>query len=105
VIDLAVERPISAAAYRIVQEALTNAMKHAGPARIEVSLVCDADDLVVSVVDDGRGAASNTHQDGGRGIAGMTERASVLGGRLVAGPRVGGGFRVEARLPRSKEHA
>jgi signal transduction histidine kinase len=103
-IDLAVERPISAAAYRIVQEALTNAIKYAGPARIDVSLVCDADDLVVSVVDDGRGAASRTNGRGGRGIAGMHERASVLDGHLVAGPRVGGGFGVEARLPRSKEH-
>ncbi len=103
-IDLAVERPISAAAYRIVQEALTNAVKHAGPARIEVSLVCDADDLVVSVVDDGRGAASTPQREGGRGITGMHERASVLGGGLVTGPRIGGGFGVEARLPRGKEH-
>lgn len=103
-IDMAVERPIGAAAYRIVQEALTNAVKHAGPARIDVSLSCDEDELVICVADDGRGAASRLNVNGGRGIAGMAERVNVLGGRLAAGPRPGGGFRIEAQLPRSDEH-
>jgi signal transduction histidine kinase len=102
-IDPAVERPIGAAAYRIVQEALTNVVKHAGPARVEVALTCDDDELVVCVVDDGRGAATEP-VPGGRGLLGMRERVAVLGGRLDAGPRSGGGFRVEAHLPRQKEH-
>ncbi|MEQ8718656.1 MAG: sensor histidine kinase [Acidimicrobiales bacterium] len=103
VIDPAIERPIGAAAYRIVQEALTNAVKHAGPARIEVSLRCDDDEIVVSVADNGRGAAAAPTGVGGRGIVGMKERVSVLGGRLSAQPRVGGGFAVTAHLPRMKE--
>jgi signal transduction histidine kinase len=84
-------------AYRIVQEALTNTMKHAGPARAEVALAYD-DDLTVIVTDDGRGAATDPHT-GGHGIAGMRERVEVFGGELSAGPRRGGGFRVQARLP------
>jgi len=92
----------SAAAYRIVQEALTNTMKHAGPAKVSVSIDVDAD-LGVTIVDDGRGAgAVGPHsQTGrvGRGLIGMRERAQLLGGHLETGPRPGGGYRVHAHLP------
>jgi signal transduction histidine kinase len=100
-IDLTLERPSAAAAYRIVQEALTNALKHAGPARIDVTIACTDRHLEVSVVDDGRGSAAPVVRGGGRGIAGMTERAHVLGGRLKAEPRPTGGFEVVAQIPRT----
>ncbi|WNM24751.1 sensor histidine kinase [Demequina capsici] len=93
--------PIGAglAAYRIVQEALTNVLKHAGPSpKAFVQLTWEADALAVTVADDGRGAAARG--DGaGLGIAGMAERASVFGGTLTAGPKAGGGFLVRARMP------
>ncbi|WP_062465248.1 sensor histidine kinase [Demequina soli] len=87
------------AAYRIVQEALTNVLKHAGPhVTAFVQLRWEDDALAVAVSDDGRGAAARG--DGaGLGIAGMAERATVFGGTLTAGPRAGGGFLVRARLP------
>jgi signal transduction histidine kinase len=91
----AVER----AAYRIVQEALTNATRHARASQVTVRLNYD-DDLLVEVVDDGAGAAAaNGNGGGGNGIIGMRERAAALGGSLDAGPLPGGGFRVLARLP------
>lgn len=89
---------IALTAYRVVQEALTNVRKHAGPgARTRV--VIDVGTCVeVLVEDDGRGAASD--DDGrGLGLVGMRERVAVHDGELVAGPRPGGGFRVSARLP------
>jgi signal transduction histidine kinase len=93
-------------AYRIVQESLTNTMKHGGPnVRAVVRVVYGADDVVVSVEDDGRGAAGALapgNGDGhghGHGIVGMRERTSMLGGDFAAGPRRGGGYRVKARLP------
>jgi signal transduction histidine kinase len=84
-----------------VQEALTNAIKHAGTARIDVTISCTDDHLTVEIVDDGLGAAASHRPGGGRGIAGMTERANVLGGQLVAEPLPGGGFHVNALIPRS----
>ena len=102
-LDRTMELPTGAAAYRIVQESLTNALKHAGPARIDVTIECSDDDLTVTVSDDGLGAAAPTVPGGGRGIAGMTERANVLGGRLIARPIDGGGFLVKARIPRTAE--
>ncbi len=99
-----VGRHVGAAAYRIVQEALTNALKHAGVAHIEVTLSCTGTHLHLQVVDDGRLPPPHLPPGGGgRGIAGMTERAKVLGGRLTAGPVEGGGFRVEAVLPLTAE--
>lgn len=84
--------------YRIVQEALTNTLKHAGPARATVHLRYDPDHLHVRVVDDGRGAAAN--DDGqGHGLVGMRERVELFGGDLRTGPRRGGGYEVRARLP------
>jgi signal transduction histidine kinase len=94
---------VDLSAYRIVQESLTNVLKHAGPARdrirAKVSVRYGDHDVVVEVVDDGRGAAGAEPARTGHGIAGMRERAAVFGGELVAGPRPGGGFRVAARLP------
>jgi signal transduction histidine kinase len=97
--DRPVGRHVGAAAYRIVQEALTNALKHARTAHVDVSLSCTATHLEVSVVDDGSGRSPKSTSGGGRGIVGMTERAKVLGGHLSAGPNDGGGFRVRASLP------
>jgi signal transduction histidine kinase len=84
-------------AYRIVQEALTNVVRHAGPATARVRIRYAPDTVDIEVVDDGRGAA--TGRAGGHGIAGMRERAAVYGGSLDAGPLPGGGFRVAASLP------
>jgi signal transduction histidine kinase len=91
---------VDLAAYRIVQEALTNVLKHAGPAsRAWVRLQWRADALELSVLDDGRGAAAVPSDGNGQGLRGMVERAQLHGGRLEAGPRPGGGFQVRARLP------
>jgi signal transduction histidine kinase len=83
-------------AYRIVQEALTNVLKHAGPARARVVLEYGEDHLRVEVRDDGRGSAS--HPSAGYGLVSMQQRAAMLGGELIAGPAVRG-FVVSARLP------
>ncbi|MEZ5157920.1 MAG: sensor histidine kinase [Candidatus Nanopelagicales bacterium] len=101
--DRPVSRHIGAAAYRIVQEALTNALKHARTAHVDVSLSCTATHLEVSVMDDGAGRPAKRTSGGGRGIIGMTERAKVLGGHLSAGPVDGGGFGVRASLPLGPE--
>jgi signal transduction histidine kinase len=108
-VDLIVEgepRPMPAgpqlAAYRIVQESLTNVLKHAGPAgRAWVRLQWRPDALELSVLDDGRGASASvaTSDGNGQGLRGMRERATLHGGRLEAGPRPGGGFGVHAALP------
>jgi signal transduction histidine kinase len=93
---------VDLSAYRIVQEALTNVVKHAGPARAQV-VVCYGDqEVAVEITDDGKGVAPAG--DGrtakvGHGIIGMRERVALFGGDLEAGPRPGGGFRVAARLP------
>jgi signal transduction histidine kinase len=89
---------VELAAYRILQEAVTNVIRHAGPARATLRLVYGDDALVVQVEDDGRGAAA-TASPGGKGLAGMAERAVALGGSVESGPRPGGGFRVRGRLP------
>lgn len=83
------------AAFRVVQEALTNVAKHAGAKTVVVRLGYGADALSVQVDDDGRGGDSPA----GTGIRGMAERARALGGELTAAPREGGGYRVRARLP------
>jgi signal transduction histidine kinase len=86
--------------YRVVQEALTNTMRHAGPARASVCLDYQPEAVVVTVSDDGRGAAA-ARPDGepGHGLAGMRERVTLYGGEMSAGPQAGGGFRVTASLP------
>lgn len=86
------------AAYRIVQESLTNALKHAGPARATVTIGYGADELQVEVRDDGRGAAA-LNSGAGQGLVGMRERVEAFGGSLEAGPQRGGGYRVSAVVP------
>jgi signal transduction histidine kinase len=93
---------VDLSAYRIVQEALTNVVKHAGPARAQVVVGYRDQEVTVEVLDDGRGAvtsASDGRVGSGHGLIGMRERVQVFGGDLEAGPRPGGGFRVAARLP------
>src|SRR5262245_4722754 len=86
-------------AYRIVQEALTNALRYARRARTLVHVVYDEDMLRLEILDEGP-AGNATASDGtGRGLVGMQERASIVGGRLEAGPRLGGGYAVRAWLP------
>jgi len=85
-------------AYRIVQEALTNTLKHAGPARATVLVEHGPGEVRLRITDDGRGV-NGTSPDGGHGLLGMRERVGVHGGSLVAGPKVGGGFDVVAILP------
>jgi signal transduction histidine kinase len=90
---------VDVAAFRILQEALTNVARHAGRASAAVRIEYGDRELVVQVDDDGRGTVSANGDGGGKGIVGMRERASALGGRLEAGPRPEGGYRVRARLP------
>ena len=97
----AVELPpsIDVSACRIVQEALTNALKHAGPARATVYVRYGTEALELEVVDDGPG--NGTGGGSGHGLVGLRERAGVYGGELEAGANPEGGFRVRARLPLS----
>jgi signal transduction histidine kinase len=91
---------VDLAAYRIIQEALTNVQKHAGSqAKAEVSVVRVGPDLEVTVLDDGAGRDAAPQDGGGHGLLGMRERVTALGGSCTAGPRHGGGFRVHAILP------
>lgn len=87
-------------AYRVVQEALTNSIKHAGPACAEVNVEVRDHELELTISDTGTGGRSSV--DGsGHGLTGMTERVQLYGGELHAGPRLGGGFDVNARIPLS----
>jgi signal transduction histidine kinase len=95
---------VDLAAYRVVQEALTNVLRHAGVASAEVTVGYRADELTVEITDRGVGVAvgpsgASDGQSGGHGLAGMRERVAALGGQLTIGPRPAGGFRVWARLP------
>ena len=97
---------VEQAAYRILRESVTNAIRHAGPARVTVSLTYGRGDLELLVADDGRGPRQpHDAQGAGLGIAGMRERAELLGGQLTAGPRPDGGFQVRVRLPLQPEAA
>jgi signal transduction histidine kinase len=89
---------VDQAAYRIVQEALTNVRRHAGAAAATVRLDYGEREILLTVEDDGRGE-DGAGNGGGSGIEGMRARAAALGGTLDAGPRAEGGFRVRARLP------
>ncbi|HEY2161360.1 MAG TPA: sensor histidine kinase [Solirubrobacteraceae bacterium] len=96
-------RPLPAsldlAAFRIVQESLTNIVRHARARMATVRLSYSSDDVTVQIEDDGTGSVGESPDGGGSGIAGMRERATALGGELDAGRLATGGFRVRARLP------
>jgi signal transduction histidine kinase len=97
---------VDLSAYRIVQEALTNVVKHAGPARAQVTVGYRDQEVTVEVTDDGRGVgalAGDGRAGVGHGLIGMRERVAAFNGDLEAGPRPGGGFRVAARLPLAVE--
>jgi signal transduction histidine kinase len=94
-----VPSPVGQVAYRIVQEALTNVLRHAHASRAHVGVEKNGEALVVEVTDDGGGGAPGGPE--GHGLRGMGERAAALGGRVTAGPRTEGGWRVLALLPLS----
>jgi signal transduction histidine kinase len=100
-------RPLAASVdlslYRIVQEALTNALKHARAARAEVVVCYAAHDITVEVSDDGQGASPSAGRSEGAGTIGMRERVALFGGDLQVGPRPQGGYAVRVRLPTSAE--
>jgi signal transduction histidine kinase len=90
---------IDLSAYRIVQEALTNALRHAGPARARVVVRYGEEGLELEIVDDGAGSSNGS--GGGHGLVGIRERVAVLGGNVEAGPSSSGGYTVRALLPYS----
>jgi len=90
---------VDLAAYRIVQESLTNVVRHAGPASATLRVSYQPGAVVLEIADTGRGRRLGAARPGGHGIAGMRERAAAVGGTLEAGPSGDGGFRVRARLP------
>jgi signal transduction histidine kinase len=94
-------------AFRVVQEALTNAIKHAGPARASVTVTFTPSSLELEICDDGRGDAASelAGEGGGHGLVGMRERLMLYGGELSASHRHDGGFRVHARVPVDEERA
>ena len=96
---VALPTAVDVSAYRIVQEALTNVLKHAGPASADVTVGCVDGAVVIEITDDGVGAAVADPSVGGHGLIGMRERAAIFGGDLLAGPQPSGGFAVRARLP------
>jgi signal transduction histidine kinase len=104
-VDLNVDAPddlpdgTALAVYRIVQEALTNVVKHAAPTRCRVRVGRTARDVLIDVTDAGNMRRAPRPVVDGHGIIGMRERAALFGGELSAGPDSGGGFRVAARLP------
>jgi signal transduction histidine kinase len=111
-VDVAVTgeaRPLPAAidraAYRIVQESLTNVVRHAGASCVSVAINYERAALALTITDNGRGAASGQPTPLGHGLVGMTERAVMLGGWLHAGPWRGGGFLVQAQLPTEEASA
>ena len=98
--DTTLPAAVDLAAYRVIQEALTNVQKHAGPdAKAEVSVVRVGPNIEITVLDDGTGDTACPEEGGGHGLLGMRERVTALGGTLTTGPRYGGGFRVHAILP------
>ena len=90
---------VDVSAYRIVQEALTNTMRHANASHARVTVRYGGDVVDIEVVDDGRGTTGHPEDLLGRGLVGMRERAAVLGGTVETGPDGHGGYRVHARLP------
>jgi signal transduction histidine kinase len=107
--ELPLPASVDHAAYRILQESLTNVLRHAGPKASAFVRMCYGDAaLIVEVTDDGCGASANgrlSSGQGGHGLAGMSERATAVGGSLMAGPGQGGGFMVTASLPLAADRA
>lgn len=102
--EVSVPSAVGSAVYRIVQEALTNVLRHAGPTRVTIAVDCDADSVDVQIIDEGCRARRPSPPTGGpgssgRGLLGMRERCQLLGGELEARPTAAGGFEVTARLP------
>lgn len=97
-VSLPVDEPTSRAAYRVVQESLTNVIKHAAARRVQITIRDDAGTLLIMVADDGRGGSTAT---GGHGLSGLRERVRLLNGQFSATGRAGDGFVVEARFPLS----
>ena len=97
--EVALPAGVDLCAYRIVQEALTNALKHAGSAQAEVLLRYTASGLDIEVRDNGAGTSQPNGDGAGHGLIGMRERVALYGGELRTGPRDGGGFEVRAHLP------
>jgi signal transduction histidine kinase len=96
---------VDLSAYRVVQEALTNTVKHSGARRASVSVTYGEDELELCVADDGAGSPDGPAPvpSGGHGLVGMRERVTLYGGELHAGARDGGGFEVRARFPLRQE--
>ncbi|MFF3609106.1 sensor histidine kinase [Streptomyces sp. NPDC002463] len=97
--DVSLPPEVDLAAYRIVQESLTNVVRHAAAPVCRVTVERRTDTLLVEIADEGRGTPPDADTGGGYGLVGMRERAALLGGSLTAGPRPGGGFHVTALLP------
>lgn len=97
--DAVLPAAVELAAYRVVQESLTNVVRHSGARHAAVSIRVTGDGLVVEIVDDGTGPVAGAPEGGGFGLRGMDERVRALGGRLEHGPGAEGGFRVRAVLP------
>jgi signal transduction histidine kinase len=90
---------VDLAGFRILQEALTNALKHAPHANVQATVRCTQEELQIEVIDDGNPAPQSAGEQAGHGLLGMRERVSLYGGELVTGPREDGGFAVRARIP------
>ncbi len=99
------ESSVDLSAFRIVQEALANTLKHAGPAKAQVTLKYGEHDVEVDVSDNGRGVREPTENGAvsGHGLLGMREGVAMLGGEIEAGYRKDGGFGVHAKLPLERE--
>ena len=98
--EVPLPRSLDQSAYRIIQEALTNALRHAGDTIAHVAVRYRTDRLELEVANDSHGnRRPPDHEGGGRGLIGIQERVALFGGELEAGPRAGGGFVVRCRLP------